>query len=188
MECYTCHGFVSTQEPQAQRSQIIHAGIQVNLPHLHGGRQYLCYTRQSTNVFCAWEGDTIFQGCFLYTRPRKDSQEQKLSEPLCSQDMQNHERPLEDYLTTWCTSIKSLSLKLCGILARSYMGMIRMRENDFNVRNNEWVSFSRSQCFPYLKGLPTWEGEENETQMANLTVFFIAQIKVCGREKNHIKE
>lgn len=51
MLCMQC--FVSTEEPQAQKTQTSHNRIQANLPHLHGWTPYFCYTRQWSNLSSA---------------------------------------------------------------------------------------------------------------------------------------
>ena len=52
---------------------------------------------------------------------------------------------------------KQLTFKSRIILARSSLSRIRLRVNEFCVRNREQLSVSIG--FPYLKSLPTWEGE-----------------------------
>lgn len=128
----------------------------------------------------------VFQSCSVYKHPWKDSLEQKLSVPHCSQDMQKCERLLENYHITKYISTKYLHLKISDALARPYLGIIKLRKNNFYMSNGEQLS--RAGGFPDPKGLLTWEVEWNETQIANFTIFFTVQTKVCRREENHIKE
>lgn len=52
---------------------------------------------------------------------------------------------------------KQLTFKSHIVLARSSLSRLRLRVNEFWVRNREQLSVSIG--FPYLKSLPTWEGK-----------------------------
>lgn len=150
---------VMAEEPQVQRTQILHNEIQAtcSIFALEGDNVFVIANNEQTCLLLEREMPSVFLSCSVYKHPWKDSLEQKLSVPYCSQDMQKCERLLENYHITKYISIKYLHLKISDALARPYLGIIKLRKNNFYMSNGEQLS--RAGGFPDPKGLLTWEVE-----------------------------